>query len=307
MTTLMTVLGPVKPEAPMHFQVHEHVFVRETPAAAQNPALRIDDEARSLSELNAYRAAGGAALLDAQPVGAGRDIQALERLSRSSGVHIVAVTGYHMPMFYAPDHWIHTDDVSALRERFCRELNQGAEGGIRPGAVKAVIGAEGPVGRFAVCLEAAATVAAGANVPLILHTERGKGAVEAVSLCERAGLDPAHIAVCHADRQAQDYAVHEGIARTGAFLEYDTIARYRYHDDESEVRLIEHMLALGYDNRLLLSLDTTAARLRSYDPAAPGLDFILRRFLPMLEAAGVPHALLNNIVLNNPLRLFGIE
>ncbi|WP_418232198.1 phosphotriesterase family protein [Butyricicoccus sp.] len=304
MNGLMTVLGAFRPEAPMHFQVHEHIFVRETPAAAANPALRIDDEARSLRELQAYRAAGGAAILDAQPVGAGRDIRALARLSRSSGVHIIAVTGYHMPMFYAPDHRIFTDDEAALRECFLRELTQGE---IRPGAVKAAIGKDGPTDRFAVCLAAAAAAAAKAGVPLILHTERGAGAVKAVSICEHKGLDPTRIAVCHADRQVTDYSIHEAIARTGVYLEYDTIARYRYHDDESEVRLITHMIDLGYAPRLLLSLDTTAARLKSYDAAAPGLTFIPEHFLPMLEAAGIPRTLLHRITQVNPMQLFEIE
>lgn len=309
MKTLMTVLGPLEAEKLGYCQMHEHLFVRKTPASATQPALCVDDETRSLVDLNAYRAAGGASLLDAQPIGAGRSLSALSRLSRASGVHIVAVTGYHMPMFYQKEHWIFGDDVPRLRERFLSELLEGVncgEGRVFPGAVKAAIGKDGPAGRLGECLRAAAGAAARAGKPLILHTERGAGAVEAVAICEREGLDPARVAVCHADRQAEDFSVHEEIARTGAFLEYDTIARYRYHDDESEVRLIRHMLDFGCAERLLLSLDTTAARLRGYTPDAPGLDFILRVFLPELEKSGVPCATLAEITRRNPLRLFGL-
>lgn len=303
----MSVLGPVKPESLGHFQVHEHIFVRPTPASAKNPALRINDEPRSLEELRAYRAAGGGAILDCQPGGAGRDALALRRLSVESGVHIAAVTGYHLPAFYAPGHWIFTEGEAALRERFLRELIEGMdEGGGRAGAVKAAIGPDGPVGRFEICLRAAAGAAARANVPLILHTERGIGAVQAVAICEAEGLTPERVAVCHADRQAEDFAPHEEIARTGVFLEYDTIARCKYHDDERELRLILHMLELGYGARLLLSLDTTAARLRSYAPDAPGLDFLLREFLPKLRRAGVGEDAIEDISRRNPLRLFGL-
>ena len=307
MKTLMTVQGPIDARVLGHFQMHEHLFVRATPASEVAPALRIDDEAKSLAELRAYRATGGGAILDAQPVGAGRDAAALRRLSRDSGVHIVTVTGYHLPAFYEPDHWIFSDGVEALRDRFLDELQgAGAEGGVHPGAVKAAITEHGPEGRLEVCLRAAAGAAARAEVPLILHTEKGVGAVEAIQICEAECLAPEWIAVCHVDRQADDWAPHEEIARTGAFLEYDTIARYKYHDDESEIKLILHMLELGCENRLLLSLDTTAARLISYDPKAPGLDFILRKFLPALAQAGVPWETVENIAQRNPLRVFGI-
>ena len=309
MSKLMTVRGPAEASVLGHFQMHEHIFVHATPASQANPALKIDDEARSLVDMTAYRAAGGGTLLDAQPLEAGRNLAALARLSRESGVNVVAVTGYHLPAFYPEGHWIFTGSPQLLRERFCRELAEGVdteEGRVRPGAVKAAIGADGPAGRFADCLWAAAAAAAWAEVPLILHTERGRGAVEAVKLCERAGLSPARVAVCHADRQADDLRPHEEIARTGAFLEYDTIARGRYHDDAAEARLICHMLDRGYEERLLLSLDTTAARLRGYDPAAPGLDYLLREFLPYLGAAGVPCETIRGMMVNNPLRIFGI-
>ena len=307
MKTLMTVQGPMDARALGHFQMHEHIFVRPTPASERNPALQIDDEERSLVELRAYHAAGGGAILDAQPGGAGRDAAALRRLSQSSGVRIVTVTGYHLPAFYAPAHWIFTDDCAALQDRFLAELRgETVEGGVCAGAVKAAIAENGPEGRFAVCLRAAAGAAAQADVPLILHTERGIGAVDAVKLCEEEGLAPERIVVCHADRQAEDWGAHEEIARTGAFLEYDTIARYKYHDDASEIQLILHMLEFGCENRLLLSLDTTAARLISYTSEAPGMDFLLRRFFPALQEAGISKSVIENISERNPLRAFGI-
>ncbi|NLF27597.1 MAG: phosphotriesterase, partial [Clostridiales bacterium] len=122
---MQTVLGPVS--NPGHTQPHEHIFVRRTPAAGKHPALEISDEAKSLAELIAYREADGKAIVDAQPVSAGRDARALRRLSEKSGVSIVAVTGFHMPMFYAPDDAILTASENELYERFLNELTVGME------------------------------------------------------------------------------------------------------------------------------------------------------------------------------------
>ncbi len=306
-----TVLGQAEARQLGHCQMHEHLYVAATPASSKYPMLKIDDEARSGAELLDYRAAGGRAVLDAQPGGAGRGAAALARMSRLSGVEIIAVTGYHMPMFYSPGHWIFTEDGPALTDRFLREIREGIQGEegvgidlpIRAGAVKAAIGGEGPCGRLAVCLRAAARAAARAKVPLILHTESGIGAVEAVGLCEREGLAPARIAVCHVDRQAADFAPHEAVARTGVYMEYDTIARTKYHDDDAERGLILHMLSRGYGNRILLSLDTTADRLSSYG-GSPGLGFILRCFLPSLYEAGVSGEEAHRMTVLNPMRIF---
>lgn len=305
MARIMTVQGALEGTKMGYCQMHEHVFVRATPNSKKNPALEISNEALSAQELKAYRRAGGMAILDAQPVGAGRDAAALERLSRESGVTIITVTGYHLPGFYQAEHWIHSESKEQLQERFLQELREGCEEAknVRPGAVKAAIPASGPEGRFETLIRAAAGAAAGADVPLILHTEKGAGAVKAVRLCEQEGLDPRRIAVCHADRQAEAYQPHEEIARTGAYLEYDTIGRYKYHDDESERRLILHMLEQGCIERLLLSLDTTAARLTSYGGEI-GLDYMRKNFLPGLRAAGLSQGEIDQITVENPRRIF---
>lgn len=305
MAKIMTVLGAIDSSALGHCQMHEHIFVHATPASEKAPALKIDDENLSLRELKSYRAAGGAAILDAQPLAAGRDASVLAKLSKNSGVHIITTTGYHLPNFYPADHWVHTGSFETLRDRFLKELLEGCEEvkDVRPGAVKAAISNDGPSGRFETLLRAAASAAARANVPLIMHTEKGAGAVEAVKLCEGEGMNPARIAVCHADRQADDYKPHDEIAATGVFMEYDTIARYKYHDDESERRLILHMMEKGFADRLLISLDTTAARLRSYGSDI-GLDFILKNFIPSLFEDGLTRAEIENITRNNPVRIF---
>jgi phosphotriesterase-related protein len=308
MLTIQTVSGPVPLSKLGHCQMHEHLFVRDTPAAKVNPALRIDDAEKSALEARDFFDAGGRSLVDAQPGGAGRDAAALGRISRESGVHIVTVTGYHRPMFYPPDSFLFELGGDALYERFLMELSvgvvdEGARLPIRAGAVKAALGPEGPVGRDGILLRAAARAASAGGVPLILHTEAGAGAVEAVRLSERAGLDPSRVLVCHADRQASDFGPHEEIAKTGAFLEYDTIGRFRYHDDEEEVRLILHMLELGHGDRLLLSLDTTAARLKRYGGEI-GLSYLIDTFLPLLQDRGVPPSDIEAITRLNPVRAF---
>ena len=173
---VQTVSGPIAPDALGHSQIHEHIFVHRTPMAEKNPALRLDDPARSLEELRAYRAAGGGFLADAQPVAAGRDAERLGALSRESGVAVAASTGYHLLGFYPADCWVHSLDEEGLYDLYCGELLEGMlpwrpepdrrpaqPTAFRAGLVKAAIPAEGAEGRYAVLLRAAADAPHGAG------------------------------------------------------------------------------------------------------------------------------------------------
>ena len=99
MNQIITVNGSISSSQLGYCQIHEHVLVKDTPAAKRYPQLRMDRPDASLAELLIYFQTGGRSLVDAQPVGAGRDILVLAELSRQSKLNIVAATGFHRPMF----------------------------------------------------------------------------------------------------------------------------------------------------------------------------------------------------------------
>lgn len=311
---VQSVCALLEPAALGHCQIHEHIWVRPTPMSEKNPALAICDYEKSLRELHSYRQRGGCSFVDAQPVGAGRDALTLQRLSRESGVHIVACTGFHLLGFYPENSWIHGLDEDALYALYRSELEEGmlpwkgdgagrpaTRTGIRAGVVKTAIPAEGAVGRYETLLRAAARAAADTGVPLMMHTESGKNAVDAVKLCLQAGMVPEKIVVCHVDRQAKDFAPHDAVAELGVYLDYDTVGRFKYHSDEEEVALLQHMMPRS--DRILLALDTTAARLDAYEGEI-GLNYILDTFLPMLQRAGFPEDTIRGYVRQNCHNLF---
>lgn len=315
--TIRTVTGLHSLDQTEHCQVHEHLIVLDNPAVRKHPALLIDSLTRSADELTVFYQAGGRIVGDAQPLGAGRAIDQLESLSLLTKVKIVASTGFHMPMFYPENHFIRTADEDSLRDLFLQELQTGCfldgnqswpvkQTSIRAGMVKAAIGDENVQGPVKARLCAAAGAAAQAGVPLMLHTEQGLHAMEAIELITSRGLHPNRIMLCHADRQATTFSAHLDIAGTGVWLEYDTIGRFRYHDDESEIRLIQTMIEHGYCDRLLLSMDTTRERLKAYG-ATIGLDYILNTFLPALQRAGIAKAACDQMTRINPAEALSLR
>lgn len=305
MKQLQTVVGALPADSLGHFQPHEHLFVSPTPGTDLFPALLVNDPEKSIAEVRRYVAAGGDGFLDAQPLDAGRNAAALKQIAEATGAKIVATTGYHLPHFYPADHWIHHEREDQLFARFADELANGCIEcrAVRPGAVKAALGREGLDARAHVKLAAAARAAAGACVPIVIHTEKGAGGLEAVELCAACGVPVQRILICHVDRQAEDFAPHDAIAATGCMLEYDTIGRFKYHDDPSEIRLLRHMIDGGHLHQLLISLDTTNQRLCSYGGEI-GLDYLFSSFLPALRAAGFSEDEIRAITVENPRRIF---
>lgn len=309
---IRTVLGDVSPSALGFCQSHEHIYLRRCPAQAGGP---IDDEAKSLAELLAYREAGGGAVVDAQPVGAGRDAEVLERLSRQSGVHIAASTGFHKLSYYPADHWVFSASEEEAARLFTEELEQGMyldgdtafpgkRGQAKAGQIKTALDAEGLTPPYRKLFTAAAAAAKATGRPVMVHIEKDSDPLLLAGFFESRGLEAARLIFCHLDRAIPDIAVHKELCRRGIYLEYDTIARPKYHDDNRELAIIREMAAEGFAERLLMGLDTTAARLRSYG-GMPGLVYIIEGFIPKMRSWGIPDDQAALFFRENPARAFG--
>ena len=207
----------------------------------------------------------------------------LVRASRESGVNIVAVTGFHKTEF--AEDGVLDKGGDALTRIYIDEVTRGIEGlDACAGIVKcaAVPGEMDASPEYAMLFEAAAYAAAETGAPVLVHMDTNADAMKLLSYYTRFGIEPGRVIICHMDRACADIGVHEAVAEAGAYLEYDTIHRLKYKSDEDELALIARMVERGYGHRLLVGMDTTNERLKSY--GAPfGLDFIRETFRPMLE------------------------
>ncbi len=309
---IQTVLGRIPPESLGICQAHEHLFVKAGPATAVVPSLLLDDYAKTLEELLAFRAAGGMSLVDAQPIGSGRMADLQERVSLGSGVNVVASTGFHRPFFYADNHWIHGTPADRLARLFLEELSEGMyldgetawpslKGTARAGLIKAAAGPDGIQGRWACLFEAAADAARETAAPVLVHTEEGRNGLAIVRFFSDRGVPPEQLILCHLDRIAGNADVMAEVAATGAWLELDTIGRFKAHSDEAEGDMIASLIEKGHGEKLLLGLDVTRARMRAYGGDI-GLDYLLKRFLPLLRKQGIPETELVRMLVENPAK-----
>jgi phosphotriesterase-related protein len=241
----------------------------------------------------------------------------LEEISRASGVRVIASTGFHKTIYYPERHWIFSAGEDELRAIFETELTEGMYAdcdasypanrtAIRAGQVKTALDVRGVSGPYEKLFAAAARAAANTGRAMMVHIERGSDPARLADFLASAGVAAERTIFCHMDRATDDMNIHYEICSRGIYLEYDTICRPKYHDDELEAEITKSLLNAGYEDRLLMGLDVTRARLKSYG-GAPGLAYILETFIPFLKKRGVTETQIRKVFCDNPAAAFSYE
>ncbi len=309
MAFIRTVTGDIKPKKLGFTHCHEHLFTYRIDGVELPENLLIDSCSSSGREAHAFRKIGGGAIVDAQPFGAGRNARFLRKLSRDTKLYVIGATGFHKPSFYPRGFWVNDADTDEIADLLISEINQGmyeydpvdpfkVRSNIRAGIIKIATGEKGFTPLSEKIFRAAVRAHRVTGAPILTHTELSQFGLEQAQFLIEAGVAPEHIMISHMDRVI-DIEKNAGLAELGVFLEYDTIARFKYHSNEDEVRLIGEMVGRGFGRRILLGMDTTRERMKAYGGEI-GLTYIKSTFLPMLSEAGIGAQHAEDFMVHNP-------
>lgn len=314
---IQTVKGLIPANELGYCQSHEHMFIADGRSAMLVPSLRLDDFEKTSRELTEYRKYGGSSVADAQPVGCGRMADSLYAASIRTGVNIISSTGFHKLVFYPEDHWIHKMDDTDLLGLFTGEIETGmfvdCDNSLpsrrilsKAGLIKTASDSKGPLGEYRRYFEVSAEASRLTGCPIMSHTEMGSGALEQIELFKALKVPVEQIIICHIDRVLTDLDYLLEVAQTGVYMELDTIGRFKYHSDEDEARFILKLLERGCEDRILIGLDTTRERMKSYGGPI-GLDYIQTSFIPLLKSTGIADATIEKFTISNPAKAFTIK
>lgn len=328
---MRTVLGDVPPAALGMTLGHEHLVARP-PAFVTDEDLQLDSEDAAMTELKAFRSAGGSSVVEMTTVDYGRDIAALARLARASGVHIVATTGFNQGKFANGIVARHSDEQivawmvaevlsGALRYDWPESFvlhdedlarHEAAEGVAvhcpRAGLIKASSGAEGPGPGELRVLEAAAEAQRLTHAPIGTHTEKAAWGLEQAEFFCAAGVPAHNVLIGHLDfRPELPYLLE--VAATGVNVGFDQFSKHKYLSDRKRVELIARLAAAGHLTQVILSGDLAR---RSYwpaygDNAASGFAHIPGVVRKMLRAEGFGAHEVQQLLEGNPQRWLGFE
>lgn len=308
-----TVLGDVAAADLGRVNYHEHLF-QVTPLL---PGDELDDEAASSVEAGLLQASGFDTMVDATPLGLGRDPEAVARISATTGLGVVATTGRHREAHYAAQHPTRGADAAALAALFIADI---ADGMPRDDAAPAGPRAVGPGGspvragmlkggvdywRISAfertTLDALAEAHAATRAPVMVHLEFCTAAHEVLDILASGGVGSHRVVLAHADRDP-DAGLHASLAERGAYLGYDGFARPRTRSDAELLMLTSAVVAAGATDRIVLGGDVARrSRYLAYG-GMPGLAYLGERYLPRLRAL-VGERAVERMLVENPARL----
>lgn len=277
--------------------------------------LRLDDITVAIDEVAEFKSLGGGTLVDVTPAAIGRDPAGLQRISRSSGLHIVMGAGWYIDASVpASRRHCSVDDIAT-------EIIGDIVDGVGPRRVRAgIIGEVGIDLEFTELemrsLRGAARAAAATGVPLSVHTPGGSSRAHdhrrrILDVVEEEGAAVDRLVLDHVALRPSDLDSQMEFAARGAYVSYDNIgcdfdwgARGSGPCDHESAESIIQLVHAGFGSRILISQDVhLKVMLQRF--GGGGYGHILRTFVPRLRAMGLGDDVLDLILRQNPARLFG--
>ena len=333
----VTVTGEI-PVSDLGIVAMREMIMFGLPGWDDDPTIAYDRPqayAAARTRLEAFKAAGGGALVDSGGAMLGRNARMLVDISKATGVHIVATAGLpresqmpgHILMAFAersersqklsrkgPDGWI--PDAENFAEMIKDELERGMTvGGMMRSPAKAGL-IRSASGQDKISdLEVLAIQGAGIAQRRTGAAVWASGINQAqrhLDLLSEAGAKLNRIVVGSCDDgRALDVDRDRKLAKDGSYIAFDHIG---WEDgsaagaisDDQRIELIKAMVDDGFTDRVILSSSAIGYGLGA-PTTAHGFSHLLESFVPQMKKAGVADGDIHTMLVDNPGRLLSFE
>lgn len=283
---------------------HEHVHL-DLSGHKHDSDTNFNDLDAVVAEFVRLGELGVGTVIDVSNRGMGRDVEAMLRVSRETGVEVVASTGFYKEPFL-PEYF-YRESEQALVNLLLADIRDGID---ESGVCAHVIGEIG-TGKyeFSADQHKLFRVAAAAHCetghPIYTHTTLGTMALEQLEFLKARGVDLTRVAIGHLDLKCDNY-YHQQVADYGCFIAFDTVGKLKYESDENRAL---HLLALvesGHLGQILLSQDITR-KSHLQKNGGIGYSYLLTEFVPLLREHGLTEAEINTILVENPKKFLAVS
>ena len=270
------------------------------------------DVQTAIEEVSLYMQHGGRSLVEATPIGVGRDPVGLARISRATGLQVIMGAGYYVPLSHPEDMDLRTEDDIAAE--MVQDIASGVgETRIRSGII-GEIGCVWPmVENVRKVLRAAVHAQSRTGAPILIHPGANPASpLEVVDIMVKAGADPTRMVMGHVDDRITDLGALKELAETGCYIEYDgfgtedtainlsiTSRSYNPPSDDQRLDRIEFLVGEGYLNRIVIAQDVSNKyQYRRF--GGKGYAHILNNIVPRMRRRGFSESQVQAILVDNP-------
>lgn len=311
MTIIQSVTGPIQSSELGLTLIHEHMRVRSESVFLQFPHLYDEEKefAKAVAQVNSVKKLGVKTICDPTVMELGRDIRFIERVSRETGVQIIAATGiysYH----YIPPHF-QNRDIDYMAELFVRDIEVGIQNtSIKAGFLKCAADSQGITPDVEKVIRAVARAHKKTGVPIMTHSHPGAGTgLSQLDILTEEGVDPSRILIGHTgDTDNMEYILR--VLEYGAFIGMDRYGLTSECSTENRNTTVIELVKKGYADRMFLSQDHCCT-IDWYPEEVPGLmfpkwtmSFVLEEIIPELRNSGVTDEQINLMMVDNARRWF---
>ncbi|MFJ5716017.1 phosphotriesterase [Neobacillus sp. NPDC093127] len=320
-SVVRTVLGPVPAQELGVVLIHE-TLLSVFPGAQYAPEIDMDrskifEELKR--ELTEFRRLGGKTIVDASGMFHGRDVQLYRTLSRTTGVHIIASTGlgpepmlsgyFTTPQKNPPTPWS-AEQFSGL---FTKEVLEGiviprVERSSSAGLVTSIATRSGITEVETGLFRGSAQTALATGVPV--SVQYGADATGDLEILLGEGVAENRIIIGGLDRlDAVRRKEAFAVAKRGAYVAIDHVGwspSEGFVNDEERVKLVAKLLAEGLGDRVLISTNAIGVA-KGHETKGLGYDYLLTKFVPMLQDAGVTREQIRLLLEENPARVLTVD
>ena len=348
MKALQTVSGPVPTGKVGVTLVHEHIFfdsrvwwrkptdkwyrsLSRSPLTLEKAGLLrrgpnysktnllLDEFDVAAEEMEIFGTAGGDTILELSVQGIGRSPEALQRLSRKTGVKIVAPTGYYVEDSHPSR--VRRKSVEQLAEEFVRDIRQGiGSTGVRAGVIGEIgISPDGNREEEEKVLKAAGRAQVETDAPLTVHTwgdsQDRMQPLHALDILESENVDLTRVYMSHMDG-IDDVNYVKKVAERGAYIAFDAFGqefpalfepfKFVAATDLQRAKALKEMIESGFLPQMLLSQDICKkSNLRTY--GGHGYAHLLTTMKRIFDYVDVGDDTLRTIMMENPRKILAFE
>jgi phosphotriesterase-related protein len=276
---------------------------------------RLDNEEVAVTELAAFRSAGGGCVVEVSSLGMSRNPEALRRIALRTGLKVVMGCGYYEEDYLGSS--VQAKDVEEMVEEMIVDVREGVPGSKIKAGIIGEIGCShewSPLERRIMLAAIRAQAATGAS--LCVHPYRDpQGPGKIIRFIEKHGGDPSRTIMGHLDRRIFDLRTLLELAETGCGLGFDYFGNESsYYPFQPEIDLpndgmrlhwILELAGRGRLSQVVISQDIcTKTRLRRY--GGHGYAHLLEHVVPLMRMKQFQEDQIHLLLVENPRRFLAL-
>lgn len=310
MPSIQTATGPVETSDLGQTLMHEHIAILPHSVRVNVPSAWDLDAviAGCVVRVQDVMSRGVRTIVDLTTVDLDRDVTLVAEIARRAGCTIVVASG----CWWRPPRYFASAPIEWLVELWTREVTEGiADTGIRAGIIKLATHEEGVTPAIEKMLRAGARTHRATGVPISTHTDvfsrRGE---DQQRIFAEEGVDLSRVIIGHSgDSSDLDYL--KGLMARGSTIGMDRFGIDQITPFEQRVDTVAALCREGFAGQMVLSHDASAnfGGFPGTDERAAAMpnwhyNHIHDDVLPALRDRGVSQAQIDQMLVDNPRRIF---